>query len=267
MDWDEMAKRWLATAPDVEVAFAQIFDALFGAAALRPGEAVLDVGCGTGPTLPLIKQKVGPDGQVTGIDIAPPLLARARERVGDEVALIEGDAGRHDFAPGIFDAVLSNFGIMFFEDGPAAFANLRRATRKGGRLAATVWGTPPDNPWFSVPRAIVDGIVPDIPRPDPLGPGPMRFGDPSGLLEQLESGGWAPRVETHDLLLLPPGPPEQVAALVLTLNVGMMLRGLEVSDSDLARIEAALVETYRGQDSEGRVRVPARIHVVTAHAV
>lgn len=267
MDWDEMARPWLEAAPDLETSFEQIFDALFGAAALLPGETVLDVGCGTGPTLVTASKAVGEAGRITGIDIAPPLLARAAERALGNVSLIAGDAGTHVFETADFDIVLANFGIMFFQDNAAAFANLRNAVRTGGRMAATVWATPSENPWFSVPRRIVDEIISDVPRPDIKGPGPMRFGDPSELENLLKSAGWAPHIETHDLDLLPPGSAEQLAKLLMKVNVGMMLKGVEATDTELAQIEEALTQAYRDFEDNGRVVVPARIHVVTARAV
>jgi SAM-dependent methyltransferase len=264
MDWDEMARPWLEAAPELEISFEQIFDALFKAAALSSGENVLDVGCGAGPTLIAASNAVGKTGSVTGIDIAPPLLARAAERIPANVDLIIGDAGAHPFEKASYDIVLANFGMMFFEDNIKAFSNLRRATRPGGRLAATVWGLPQDNPWFSVPRKSIDRYIADVPRPDPAGPGPMRFGDPATIRGILEASGWKPCVETLDLHLLPPGPAQQVAKLHMKVTAAMMLKGVDATDSALDQVENAIIEACRGFERNGQIKFPACIHVVTA---
>ena len=267
MDWDEMARPWLAAAPDLEIALGPVLGALHEAAGLGPGEKVLDVGSGTGPSLLAAAQAVGPTGRVTGVDIAPPLLARAAERVPAHVDLITADAESHPFEPGAYDVVQANFGVMFFADSTAAFANLRRAVRPGGRFAATVWGGPADNPWFSLPRRIVDETVSDVPRPDPSGPGPMRFAEVAELERLLTATGWAPSVQTRDLALTPPGPPSQVAQLLMTVNVGMMLKGIEATTPQLEAIETALTEALAAFDQTDQIAIPARIHVVTAQAI
>lgn len=225
MDWDEMARPWLEAAPGLEASFSEVFSALFDAAKLKSGEAVLDVGCGTGPTLLAAAKAVGETGRVVGIDVAPPLVARAAERVPSNVELIVGDAGSHVYEDSAFDAIIANFGIMFFQDNEAAFRNLRKAVKQGGRMTATVWATPPENPWFSMPRRIVDERMSDVPRPDPMGPGPMRFGDPSLLKGYLEKTGWEPDIRTIDVQLTPPGTAENVAELHMKVTVGMMLKG------------------------------------------
>lgn len=266
MDWDEMASPWLEAAPHLEASFSEVFKALFSAANLKPGEAVLDVGCGTGPTLIAASKAVGETGRVLGIDVAPPLVARARERVPSNVELIIGDAGSHVYDDGAFDAIIANFGIMFFQDNVAAFRNLRNAVKQGGRMAATVWATPPQNPWFSMPRRIVDERISDVPRPDPMGPGPVRFGDPSLLKSCLEETGWTPDIQTLDVLLTPPGTAENVAELHMKVTVGMMLKGMEVAEDKLDDIKVAIIEATREHDTEGVIRVPAKIHIVTASA-
>ncbi|MEM9108105.1 MAG: class I SAM-dependent methyltransferase, partial [Pseudomonadota bacterium] len=230
-----MARPWLEAAPDLEVSFRDIFELLFATARLQDGETVLDVGCGTGPTLLAASEAVGEKGRVLGIDVAPPLIARAAERVPGNVELVIGDAGSHAYESGTFDAIIANFGIMFFEDNASAFRNLRKAVRPGGRLAATVWATPAENPWFSMPRRIVDEQVKDVPRPDPAGPGPMRFGDPSTVKSYLDESDWKSDIQTVDVLLHPPGTADRVADLHMKVTVGMMLKGMDVSDIDLER--------------------------------
>jgi len=134
--WNEdRAAWWLANADARERQLQPVSDALFERASLQPGERVLDVGVGSGPTTGQAWEAVRPDGSVTGIDIAAPMINAARQRVAaPEIEWIVGDAAAYDFPPKTYDAVISRFGVMFFVDPPAAFRNLCQATRPGGRL-------------------------------------------------------------------------------------------------------------------------------------
>src|SRR6185437_3929428 len=110
---------------------------ILDAAGLRPGPDVLDVGCGCGGTTLAAARLVAP-GQAVGLDLSGPMLARARadaEAAGlGNLLFLQGDAQVHELDAARFDVVLSRFGVMFFTDPVAAFANLRSATRPGGRL-------------------------------------------------------------------------------------------------------------------------------------
>lgn len=267
MDWDEMARPWLEAAPDLETSFSELFEVLFDAADLQSGQSVLDVGCGTGPTLLTAAKAVGESGHVTGIDVAPPLVACAAERVSGNVNLIIGDAGSHAYEEGVYDAIIANFGIMFFQDNTSAFRNLRSAIKLGGRMTATVWATPPENPWFSMPRQIIDQMVDDVPKPDPTGPGPMRFGNPANLEDILKESGWASDIRTVDLMLRPPGDANRVAELHMKVTVGMMLKGVDVEDGTRAAIKAEVAKACKVYETVEGIQVPARIHVVQAVAV
>lgn len=266
MDWDEMARPWLEAAEDLEKTLRPVQDTLMQAAALGSGEAVLDIGCGTGPTLRAAAEAVGPEGHVTGVDIAPPLIKFARGRVPDTVDLIVADAQTHAFEPERFDAVISNFGTMFFADTAAAFANLRQAVKPGGRLAATVWGPPSANPYFAIPRQIIDRHVADVPPPEPDTPGPMRFGEPRALMAALEASGWTVEIATRDVTLTPPNVAEEVAEMLMKVTIRMMLRGVEVGAHQLSAIKADLIEFCDSSALNGAIVFPAQIHVVTAHA-
>ncbi len=268
MDWDIFCRPWLEAATSLEIAHRPVLDALVEAAQMQEGERVLDVGCGTGPSVLRASEAVGSNGNVVGIDIAPPLIKRASERVSSNVDLIVGDASKHTFADGgAFDLVLSNFGMMFFQDTRAACENLRRCVPKGGRLAASVWGSPKNNPWFGTPRRIVDELIADVPRPDPTGPGPLRFADPTSLTNALEMSGWLPKVETLELFLTPPGTPEDVASLHMKVTAGMMLQGMTVTQDLTEMVRDRIEQANYELQIDGRVRVPAEIHIVTATAV
>ena len=145
----------MANADARERQLQTVSDALFERASLQPGERVLDVGVGSGPTTGQAWEAVRPDGSVTGIDIAAPMINAARQRVAaPEIEWIVGDAAAYDFPPKAYDAVISRFGVMFFADSPAAFRNLCEATRPGGRLIMTVWSTLYATGLFGIPYTV-----------------------------------------------------------------------------------------------------------------
>jgi SAM-dependent methyltransferase len=119
----------------------------------RTGENVLDVGCGCGDATILAARATG-SGHALGADFSRIQVAEARRLAAAagvaNVRFEVVDAQMHPFGAGVFDVVLSNFGVMFFEDPAAAFANLRKALRRGGRLAFVCWRTRDENPVFTI---------------------------------------------------------------------------------------------------------------------
>jgi SAM-dependent methyltransferase len=175
-------ERWTREQAAIDRAFAAHTLRLLDIASLRPAERVLDVGCGCGVTTLAAADTVGPKGIALGVDVSAPMLARARERARgrDNLAYVEDDASTHAFER-TFDVVLSRFGVMFFRDPTAAFANLRTALRAGGRLALICWRPVADNEWARVP---CEAAIRHVPPAAPLGPeepGPFSFADPARI--------------------------------------------------------------------------------------
>ncbi len=155
-----------------------------------PVGRILDVGCGTGSTSLALARR---GAHVTGIDPSAPMLAAARARMaqgGAAAEFIQADAGTHGFAPGRFDAVVSRFGVMFFDDPVAAFANLRRATRPGGRLRFAAWRDAAENPFLTAAERAAP-LLPGLAIPAPGEPGPFALADRDRIFSILKESGWA----------------------------------------------------------------------------
>jgi SAM-dependent methyltransferase len=198
--WNEVAgPRWVARAAIQESRNLEVARILQDAAAPKPGERVLDIGCGTGATTIPFAAAVAPHGTtgggtVTGVDIAEPMLAQCRQNIAKSgatnIELLLADAQVHPFAPS-YDLVISRFGVMFFADPYAAFANLFTGLKKGGRLCMAVWSTLDDNVHWKIP---FDIAVKHLGRPtpgDPNAPGPMAFRDPARFRDILAKAGFA----------------------------------------------------------------------------
>lgn len=158
---------------------------LVDAVAAQPGERVLDVGCGNGAIAAAL---VDAGAEVVGVDISTPMLARARART--TATFVEADAQVHDFDEASFDAIVSRFGVMFFDDPAAAFANLRRALRRGGRLAFICWRELGANEWMLVPAMAMLPHVTAPAAPDPTAPGPFAFADEGRVRSLLTGAGF-----------------------------------------------------------------------------
>jgi SAM-dependent methyltransferase len=190
--WNEtIGPRWVAMGDLLDAQIAPLGLAAIERAHPARGEQVLDVGCGCGQTSLQLAERVGPEGGVLGIDISAPMLERAHARTAGHPNLrfANADAQTHAFGER-FDLVFSRFGVMFFADPAAAFANLRRALRPGGRIAFVCWQGIDRNPWILVPLRAVVGIVPLPEAPPPDAPGPFSFADPERVQRVLEAGGF-----------------------------------------------------------------------------
>ena len=130
---------------------------LTGIAQLRPGDAVLDVACGTGAATLAAAEAAGPDGRVVGLDSNPEMLDVARRKPG-AIDWREGKAEELPFAEASFDAVISQFGFMFFDDKPGALAEMMRVLKPGGRLAVAVCGAVERSPGYGAFARLLDRL-------------------------------------------------------------------------------------------------------------
>lgn len=224
-DWaGEMGRNWLANLARFEGMIQPIGAALIKHAGFRPGENVVDIGCGGGATTIALARSVSPGGSATGLDISRELIDHAGVRASmgtqSRIYWICADAAtvRPTNAP--FDRLISRFGTMFFADPYAAFRNLRAMLKDGARIDLAVWGPPADNPWRTVLMEVIARYAPDAPAPDPRAPGPFAFGDTAyltGILVQTGFGDMDFVPSEHVLAVGGPGAtPEDAAAFVMS---------------------------------------------------
>jgi SAM-dependent methyltransferase len=156
---------------------------------IRPGDEVLDIGCGTGLTTREAARAAAP-GRVVGVDVSERMLERAGQLTAaeplDNVRYELGDAQVHRFDPAGFDVAISRFGTMFFSDPAAAFANIAAALRPEARLVLLVWQRLEQNDWA---RAI-DAALGDTAQPPPPGADPFSLGDAEATARILEGAGF-----------------------------------------------------------------------------
>ncbi|WP_333817236.1 class I SAM-dependent methyltransferase [Tabrizicola sp.] len=268
--WNDVPGRaWVAQQPAMDLLMTNVTALVMAEAAPLPGQRVLDVGCGAGALTLAAARAVGPQGRALGVDISAPLLARAGELARVEslaqVKFLRADAQDHGFAPAAFDLVLSRFGVMFFADPVAAFANLAGAMRPGGRMVLAVWGRAVANPFFATPGRIGAARLGPPPPSDPDGPGPMAFSDIPRVLGILRAAGLRAEGRAVELTLDHPGGIEPV--LDLLSHLGGLPRLLRETGGTAAML-AALREEWSGLvGDDGCLRVPAEINLYTATRV
>jgi len=198
----QQAELWNLTNGPVWVELQTVLDRMLAPLEERltqmafPGEGsrVLDIGCGAGATTLAMAERLGSSGLSLGVDISGPLIdaakGQAAARQVDQAAFICADAQTHAFEAEAFDAVISRFGVMFFDDPVAAFENIRRAAVPGAGLAFVAWRSPAENPFMTAPARALAPMLPPQPAPDPNGPGQFGFADAERVRRILAQSGW-----------------------------------------------------------------------------
>jgi len=263
-------QRWTDRQAEQDVLLAPVSKALFDRARARAGERIIDVGCGCGSTSLALAEQVGPSGFVLGVDISGPMLARARERAprGAPVDFVQADASDYPFDPQSFDLLVSRFGVMFFAEPAASFANLRRALRPSGRLAFACWREPRDNPWMMAPLQAIYQHVPRLPPVGPEDPGPFAFASQERVNRILGEAGYkAVEMEPVGLSLDIAIGRGLEAAVKAALQIGPASRALdghspETRAAASQSVKETLTPYVRGQS----VPLPGSIWIVTARA-
>jgi SAM-dependent methyltransferase len=184
---------WIEAQALLDQMFQPFEDLLVDSVAGTATRRVLDVGCGTGSTTLAVARRLGVEGVSVGLDISEPMIATARsrsEREGSPARFIVADAQNHAFEPASFEAIISRFGVMFFDDSVAAFSNLQRALSAGGELHAIAWRQPAENPFMTTAERAAAPLLPNIPPRRPDAPGQFALADAQRVRGILHDSGW-----------------------------------------------------------------------------
>lgn len=263
---DRPGETWAALQTLLDRQIAPLGAAAMAALEPRAGERILDIGCGCGDTTLALALAVGPEGRVLGADISRPMLEVANKRIATaelaQAMVIDADAQAEDFGEGQWDALYSRFGVMFFADPLAAFANLAAALKPGGRLAFVCWRPLKENPWMTAPLGAVLKHVPPPEPTDPLAPGPFAFSDPERVRGILAGAGFSDITLTPHDEAIGGNPLED--ALVVARKVGPAARLIAENPDQREAIVASLRETLAAKDGPDGVWFDSATWIVTA---
>ena len=197
--WNSVAgRRWTDRQEEQDLVLRPVSDRLIAAAGAKPGQRIIDIGCGCGDTTIDFAARVMPGGEVLGLDISEPMLARARERAPKSLParFVLADATVYEFEREWADLAVSRFGVMFFADPARSFANLRRGLKPGARLVFACWREAKQNPWMMIPLREAKKHAPPLPETNPEDPGPFAFADEARVRRILSAAGFADIVAT-----------------------------------------------------------------------
>jgi SAM-dependent methyltransferase len=273
--WTEGAAGWVENERIFDAVFAPITAAILEAAAIESGNRLLDIGCGSG-TLLAAGRAAG--ASVAGIDIASGMVEAAQRRVPN-AAVVVGDAQNLDLLgqlPGPpFDRLVSRFGVMFFADPAAAFANIRGASAPDARLAFVCWRSRAENPIFTCGTSVFEERLDSQAAASAGTPGATAFADPDHVISLLTAAGWdsvtvAPLDTECDFGIDGSDGVEERLAVILSTGVGRQA-SVELAPVLGPDAWAALLDDVRADLRRhlvaGAVRFPAATWLVSARNV
>ena len=267
---DAPGQSWVKHDAVMNLRLGNISDILFN----RLGDVVvanvLDIGCGTGSTSIRLAETLAQEATVTGIDISEPMLGKAREKSANlpSVSFVAADAQAFAFETGKFDAVISRFGVMFFEDPPKAFSNIRSAMKPGSQLTFVCWAPLEENEFFSLPLQTVLDFVPSEYEFVANAPGPLAFSNKEYLMGILQSSGFSNcDIEVVKTTVDTTDTPEEDAAVLMQIGFGARaVREAELDQKRMDDLYQLFLENSRSRRSDGVIKYGATIYVVTANA-
>ena len=260
---------WVSQQEAMDQNLGPVLDLVLERAQLRPGQSVLDIGCGTGASLLAAATHVGVNGHVEGVDISASLLELAKDRTADyaHISVREADAAADDLG-GPYDAMISRFGVMFFADTTGAFAHIRRALKPGAQLTFAAWAPPAQNPYFMAPAQAAQSVLGKMPKADRTLPGPFAMEDPERIIPMLSAAGLTEiACDPVPLHLQPSGSLADVARLCLLIGPPAgAIRHFDADADQIDAVHAAVMEALSPFETPQGLRLPAVINLYTAIA-
>ncbi|MBL8544715.1 MAG: methyltransferase domain-containing protein [Hyphomonadaceae bacterium] len=265
----KVGEEWVRQADRMDRMLEPVTLAALERLALQRGERVLDIGCGAAATTLLAADRVEPDGHVVGVDISAPMLALGRERTrGRRIDLLEADAGKGAITGAPFDAAFSRFGVMFFDEPTAAFANLRGAVRPGGRLVFVCWRGFSENAWSSAPlKALAPMLAAPPAPPDPEAPGPFALANPERINAILAASGWRDAsISPWDGAMRIGGGGDAREAAEFLMRIGPCARAVAEQNLDPTAARAMLADYLAAYETPDGVALAGACWIVSATA-
>lgn len=271
-DWAAArGEKWRDQVHEFEAMLAPVDEPLIEALQLDQPLRIAEIGSGGGGTTLKIFSAAPAGSVVHGYDISPALVefARRRSPQSDAVAFEVADMSNAPSPARPYDRLVSRFGIMFFDDQLAGFANLVHWLKPGGRFAFAVWGRPEENPWMTTIGQTVAEVI-ALPAPDPDAPGPFRYGDPGKLLALLDRAGFGNihvQQWRHPLAMGGGMPAAEAAAFGLAAFGSFAELLAEAGAGALERATQSLTDVFSAHQAEGVVRMDACVNIVTGTRV
>ena len=255
---------WAAQARRFDDTLGNFHGPFLAAAAIGPGDHVLDVGCGTGQATRDVA-RTAVNGSALGVDLSSQMLALARDlAAADGIHNVEfrhADAQIFAFGKHKFDVVISRMGSMFFGDAVAAFSNLHRALRPGGRLTLLTWQGADDNEWLTEFRSAL-AVGRTLPRPPSDVPSPFALSDPDRVEAVLRGAGFS-GISIEGLVApMSFGPNQNDAFDFISDLTGWMREGLDDDGREAAL--AALRRTIAKHSGERGVTFQSAAWIIEA---
>lgn len=269
-EWaSERGKKWAAQLSGMEATLAPVDLPLIEALALHSPSRIADIGCGGGGTTLKIYGKAPSGSSVHGFDISETLVNLARSRRDGESTLQFELADVSKAAPQErYDRLVSRFGIMFFDDPPAAFANLSRWLLPDSRFAFAVWDSPSKNQWIYMLQEISAELI-DLAMPPPDAPGPFRYADSSKLTDLLEGSGFADIELSRWQGTLPIGgnlAPDEAAGFALCAFATFGEQLAKAGEDVYRQARELLTERFKRHYFSGAVNLGACVHIVSGRS-
>ena len=264
-----LGPRWVPSTVEMAMQLSEVADLVMRHADPKPGQRIIDIGSGTGALSLLAANAVGPTGRVLTTDISEPLLDHAARRGHDlpHMSTFLGDAQTAIWPETEFALAISRFGVMFFADPPAAFANIAKALKPGGRFVFAAWAPASRNPFWHIPTKHAVAHLGQPPKTEPDTPGPMGLSTMTFALERLRKAGLenvsGEEITVH---LRHKDGPDAFANLCTRIGAAKrVLAHFEAGPDDQRIIETNIAADFAPfAQPDGSTAIPAAINLLTA---
>jgi SAM-dependent methyltransferase len=263
-------KNWVSRETRLESSLKIFGQQAIDAGNISPGQRILDIGFGCGDTTIELAQKVGPKGQVHGVDISVAMVETAEKKASEKgvanVSFECADAQIETFPVDNYDLVFSRFGVMFFDDPIGAFKNIYASLKPGGRLAFICWAPRDQNAWVGLPLQVVAKHL-SLPSPPAIDePGPFSLSEEPRVSGILGAAGFADiAVELFQTPFVLGGDVDEALSFLMQLAPsGSAINNAEADEPTRARIALDMAKLLESHESEKGVSMSAAALLVTA---